>query len=144
MLVSLSDSRSSAAAWPVSPHQFCVLVSLSDNRSSAAVWPVSAQLFCLSVSPARVHSCAVVQYLSLRWIGQRGEPCLAVAAATVILSVHQSPLCTGACLTFFSAVVVPLYHLASRNDRMQYDAPQDSCYSSLVRQFHGSSHNVGL
>ena len=113
--------------WEGSPLK-AVMESLADNHSSAAVWPVSAQLFRLSVSPTGVHSCAIVQYLSLRWIGQRAKPCLTVAtAATVLLSVHQSPLRTGPCLALFSAVVVPLYHLASRNDRMRYDAPRDSC-----------------
>ena len=105
-----------------------MLVSLADNRSSAAAWPVAAQLFGLPVSLAGVHSCAVVQYLSLRCIGQRAEPCLTVGAcATVLLSVHQFPLRAGPCCALFSGVVVPLYHLVSRSDRMQYEAPQDSC-----------------
>ena len=89
--------------------------------------PVSAQLFRLPVSLAEVHSCAVVRYLTLRCIGQHAESCLAVGAgATILLSVHQFLLCAGPCLTLFSGVVVHLYHLASRNDRMRYDAQRNS------------------
>ena len=77
----------------------------------AAAWPVSG-----------VHSCAVVQYLSLHYTGQRAESCLAVGAgATVLLSVHQFLPDAGPCLALFSDVVVPLYHLASRN------AQRNSC-----------------
>ena len=81
--------------------------------------PVSAQLLGLPVSLARVHSCAVVQYLSLHCIGQRAEPCFTVGTcATVLLSVHQFLLRAGPCCTLFSGVVVPLYHLVSWSDRI--------------------------
>ena len=99
-----------------------MLVPLADNHSSAATWPVSAQLFRLPVSPARVHSC---QYLSVRCIAQRAEPCLTVSTCTtILLSVHLFPLRAGRCLALFSSVVDPLYRLASRNDWMQYDGEQ--------------------
>ena len=45
---------------------------------------------------------------------------MGVSLSAMVL--HASP-----CFALFSGVVVPLYHLASRNDRMRYDAPQDSC-----------------
>ena len=42
-------------------------------------------------------------------------------------SLSAMALRAGPCLALFSGVVVPLYHLVSRNDWMRYDAPQDSC-----------------
>ena len=49
-------------------------------------------------------------------------------SATVLLFVHQSVSAAHQYLSpLFSDVVIPLYHLVSRNDRMQYDAPQGSC-----------------
>lgn len=49
-------------------------------------------------------------------------------SATFLLFVHQSISAAHQYLSpFFSDVVIPLYHLVSRNDQMQYDAPQASC-----------------
>ena len=38
---------------------------------------------------------------------------------------YSTVLRTG--LALFSGVVIPLYYLASQNDRMRYDALWDSC-----------------
>ena len=48
-------------------------------------------------------------------------------SATILLFVQSVSAAHQYLSPLFSDVVIPLYHLVSRNDQMQYDAPQDSC-----------------